>query len=332
MALPSVAQITVPVALQNLTVQYKPDSYIGERVFPIFPLASPAQKILKYAKANMFRIDNGTLYRAEGGETKIFNWDIASQTVNPRQISAGESVPVEMIDIENMPGQLPTNSIVDAVQHAYMRIDQFKEKLISDTIYGNAWLDGNIGGTAPSVSAGWGLTTTSNSFIADVYAQKAAILLATGVRPNVLVTDVATFYAQQFNPIVADKIKYTQRSVPTTELLANLLELDEVIVGAGVYTASLETKNKTTESFPTMSPIWNPSGKGNAFLFHKEAPGLRCLTAGLQFRLPYRGSMRYVEGYYDYQRRSYVYTVTEQVEIAPLATDIGYAWKNTITA
>jgi len=332
MALPSVSQITVPVALQNLTVQYKATEFIGERVFPIFPLASPSQKVLKYAKANMFRIEDGTLYRAEGGETKLFNWDINTQTVNPRQISAGETVPVEMIDIENMPGQLPTNSIVDAVQHAYMRIDQFKEKLISDTIYGNVWLDGAAGGTIPSASAGWGLTTTSNTFINDVFAQKAAILNATGVKPNTLVLDYASFIAQQFNPNLSDKIKYTQRGVITEELLAQVLQLDEVIVGAGVYTKSPETKSSTIEAAPIMTPIWNPSGKGNAFLFHKEAPGLRSLTAGLQFRLPYRGSMRYVEGYYDYQRRSYVYTVTEQVDISPLALDIGYAWKNCITA
>jgi hypothetical protein len=324
MALPSVSQITVPIALQNLSIQYRPDNLIGERVFPIFPLASPAQKVLKYAKANMFRIEDGTLYRAEGGETKIFNWDIATQTVNPRQISAGESVPVEMIDIENMPGQMPTNSIVDAVQHGYMRIDQFKEKLISDTIYGNTWLDGTLGGV--DTHGHWGLDTTSNTFINDIYNAKEQVLLSTGVRTNVLVMDVATFYAQQFNPNVSDKIKYTQRSVPTAELLASLLELDEVIVGASVYTASKETKKGTA---PTMSAIWDPSAKGNAFLFHKEAPGLRCLTAGLQFRLPYRGSQRYVEGYYDYVRRAYVYTVTEQVDIAPLALDIGWAFSST---
>jgi hypothetical protein len=323
MALPSVSQITVPVALQNLSVQYKPENMIGERVFPIFPLASPSQKILKYSKANMFRIEDGTLYRAEGGETKIFNWDINTQTVNPRQISAGESVPVEMIDIESMPGQMPTNSIVDAVQHAYMRIDQFKEKLISDTIYANTWLDGTAGGD--DIAGAWGLDTTANTFINDIFDAKSSILSSTGVRPNVLVLDYDTFVKQQFNPNVSDKIKYTQRAVTTAELLADLLQLDEVIVGAAVYTASKETKKTTA---PTMAQIWNPSGKGNAFLFHKEAPGLRCLTAGLQFRLPYRGSQRYVEGYYDYQRRSYVYSVTEQVEIAPLALDIGWAFKD----
>jgi hypothetical protein len=328
MALPSVSQITVPVANQNLTIQYKPENLIGERVFPILPLASPASKILKYSKANMFRLETGTLYRAEGGETKIFDWDLETQTVTPRQISAGESVPVEMIDIEQMPGQLPTNSIIDAVQHATARIDEFKEKLISDVIYGNTWLDGTNGGSAPSAgNGGWALDTSANSFIKDVYNAKYQILQSTGIRPNVLVMDTQTFYAQQFNPIVSDKIKYTQRSVTTAELLAELLQLDEVIIGSSVYTGAPE--NKHTKSPSTMTPIWSPSGHGNAFLFHREAPGLRVVTAGLQFRLPYRGSLRYVEGYYDFRKRSYVYTVTEAIDIAPVALDVGWSFSRT---
>ena len=329
-ATPSVSQITIPVANPNLTIQYRPDDFIAERVFPTLALTSPAQKILKYSKANMFRLNSAELYRAEGGETKIFNWEIETQLVNPRQISAGESVPVEMIDVEQMPGQLPTNSIIDAVQHATIMIDEFKEKLVADTIYGNTWLDGTNAGSAPSGGAGaWGLDTTANTFLKDVFDAKYSVYAATGKRPNILVMDLQTFYRQQFNPIVADKIKYTQKAVTTQEILAELLQLDEVIVGSTPYTATLENKRTKT---PTMAQIWSPSGKGNAFLFRREAPGLRVLTAGLQFRLPYRGTLRYVEGYYDYPRRQYVYTITEQIEVAPVALDMGWAWKSCHTA
>lgn len=328
MALPSTSQITVQVANPNLTIQYKPENLIGDSVWPIMPLSSPSQKILKYSKSNMFKIEPGTLYRSEGGETKIFDWDIETVFATPRQISAGESVPVEMIDVEQMPGQLPTNSIIDAQQHAMARLYQFKEKLIADTIYSNLWLDGTIGGSAPSAgNGGWSLQSTANSFIQDVFTAKAAILKATGVRPNVLVIDVDTFYAQQFNPIVSDKIKYTQRSIATAELLASLLQLDEVLVGASVYDGSNE--NKKVKSPATMTPIWNQSGNGQAYLFHKEAPGLRVLTAGLQYRLPYRGSLTYIEGYYDYRKRAYVYTATEQIDVAPVALDVGWTWTHT---
>ena len=328
-ATPSVSQITVPVANPNLTIQYRPDDFIAERVFPTLPLTSPSQKILKYSKANMFRLNSQELFRAEGAETKIFNWEIETQLVNPRQISAGESVPVEMIDVEGMPGQLPTNSIIDAVQHATIMVDEFKEKLVSDTIYSNVWLDGTSGGSVVSAgNGGWAMDTTANSFIKDVFAAKYQIYAATGKRPNVLVIDLETFYAQQFNPIVADKIKYTQKAVTTQEILAELLQLDEVIVGSTPYTATGENKRNKT---PVMSNIWAPSGHGNAFLFRREVPGLRVLTAGLQFRLPYRGSLRFVEGFYDYPRRQYVYTVTEQIEVAPVALDMGWAFTRTVS-
>lgn len=327
MALPSVSQITVPVANPNLTIQYRPEDFIAERVFPTLPLTSPAQKILKYLKANMFRLDKNAIFRAEGGETQIINWEVETQTVNPRQIAKGAAVPVEMIDVEQMPGQLPTNSIIDAVQHATMYVDEFKETLVSDAIYGNKWLDGTTGGTTPSAgNGGWSLDTTANSFIKDVFDAKYQIYANTGKRPNCLVIDLKTFYDQQKNPIVADKIKYTQKFVTTAEILAELLQLDEVIVGTAVYSATLENKKNKA---PVMSNIWAPSGYGNSFLFRREAPGLRVLTAGLQFRLPYRGSLRYVEGYYDYPHRQYVYTITEQIEVAPVALDMGWAWART---
>jgi hypothetical protein len=328
MALPSVNEIVVPVANLNMTIQYKNTNLIGDRVFPILPLASPASKILKYGKANMFRDENQTLYRAEGGETKIFDWDVNSQTVTPQQISAGESVPVEMIDIEQMPGQLPTNSIIDAVQHGVARIENFKERAIANLIYTTAWLDGTAGGSVPAGgNGGWVRNDSSNSFVQDIYNAKTSIVKSTGVTPNVLVMDYQTFNAQQFaNPLIADKIKYTQRAVETSALIADLLELDEVIVGKSVYTSQAENKKNPN---PSMNFIWNPSGYGQAFLFHREAPGLRSLTAGLQVRLPYRGSMRYVEGYYDYRKRSYVYTITEQVEFVPIATDVAWAFNRT---
>ena len=322
---PSVSQIIVPVANSSLTLQYKPQGMIGDQVFPTLPITAPSQKILKYSKANMLRFEPNTLERAEGGETKIFNWEISSSTINPIQLSSGESVTVEQIDIEQMPGQIPTNSIVDAVQHCFARIDLARELAVANAVYNNTWADATTGGYA--LGGTWALDGTSNTFIADIYNAKSDLVASTGYKPTTLCIDYSTFVAIQKakGTDVAERIKYSSRDVRTTDLLAELLELDEVIVGSAVYTTSQESKKKGA-SYPTMSQVWNPSGKGNAFLYHKEAPGLRVATAGMQFRLPYRGSLQYVEGYYDYRIRSYVYTATIQLEVAPVMTDLGYAF------
>jgi len=330
MALPSQLQVAVPVAIQNISIQYKPKFMIGDSVFPIVPVPTLQSKILKYAKANLFRLADGELYRAEGSLTKRFNYNIDTQFVNPRQISAEVPVTDELLDIASQPGQMPLQPIVDAVQLATTKIDLYKEKQISDVIYGNKWADGTTGGSAPSAGAGgWALDTTANSLVKDIYAAKKTILAGTGVEPNVLVIDFATFVALQTNPVVADKVKYTEKAVFTADLLASLLQLDEVLIGRGIYTSQKENKNATNATF-TGTGIWNPSARGNAFLYYREAPGLRALSAGFQFRLPYMGSMRYVRGYRDEQVRSTIYQVTEMTEIAPVALDVGYAWTTTI--
>jgi len=329
MPLPSVSQVVVPVALQNLTIQYKPRNLIQEQVFPIVPVPTLQTKVLKYSKANLFRLQDGDLIRAEGALTRRFNYNIDSQLVAPQQISAEAVVTDELLDIAQMPGQLPLQPIIDAVQLIVTKIDNYKEKLVADKIFGNVWIDGAKGGTTPSTSAGWGLATTSNTMIADIFSAKDSIRKSTGVLPNKLVIDYSTFIAQQSNPVFADKIKYTQRGVITADLMAAVLELDEVLVGRAILVTSNETKSTTA---PTTASIWNPSGKGNAFLFYQEAPGLRALGAGYQFRCPYMGSLRYMRGYRDETVRSTVYQITEMVDVSPVALDVGFVWKNTVTA
>lgn len=334
MAQPSSVQVLVPIAGTNITIQYKNENLIGDAVAPVVPVYSPATKILKYSKANMFMLQDDDLWYEEGGEVKVFNYDIESQTVNPRFIASGEDVYDTVKDVAAMPGQMPLQPDIDAVQHAFKKQDLKKELLVSQAVYGNTWSDGTNGGSAPSAGAGaWALDTTANSFVKDIYAAKASILGKTGQKPNTLVLDYGTFIAQQFNPVVADKIKYTQRGVITADLLASLLQLDEVLVGEAIYTSANQNKKATSASF-TGTQIWSPSGidKGNAFLYYRGTPGLRVVSALFQFRLPVMGQMRYVRSYRIEPKALLRYEVKEKIDMAVLATDVGWAWKTTIKA
>jgi len=328
MALPSSYTITVPIAGQNLTIQYKNENLIADAVAPIFPVASPAVKILKYKKANMFMLQEGDMFYDENGEVKIFEYDIESQTVNPRFIASGEDVYDAVKDIAQMPGQMPLQPDIDAVQHAFMKQDLKKELLVSQAIYNTKWADGTTGGQ--ETNGGWALDTTANTFVSDIFAAKASVLRSTGKKPNVLVMDYDTFIAQQFNPVVSDKIKYTQRAVVTSDLLAALLQLDEVLVGEAIFTDANENKKATNATF-VGKPVWNPSGEGNAFLFHREAPGLRVASALFQYRLPVMGQMRYVRSYRIEPKALTRYEVKEKIEISSPCTDVGFAFQGCIS-
>ena len=327
---PSVVEIEVPIAGQSITIQYKPEGFIANQVAPICPVTNLATKILFYSKANMFTLQDNDTYIDEQGQMRIFDYEIYSKTVNPRTIGGGEQVDDFIKDISMQPGQIPIQPDIDAAQHAMIRMDLKRELLVSQAIYNNTWADGTTGGTLPSAgTGGWARTDTSNSFITDVIKAEEYILSTTGKKPNVLVMDYATFKSQNFNPVVSDKIKYTQRAVTTAELLADLLQLDEVLVGEAIYTNT--PYNKTNTQAFNSKQIWSPCGTnlGNCFLYHRAPPGLRTVAALFQFRIPILGQMTYVRSYRDEPRHKTVYEIMEKIDTTPLATDIGYAWSRT---
>lgn len=329
MSNPNYTSLIIPVGLQNLSIRYKPENLIGEEIFPIVPVPSLDIKILKYTKASYFRVEKEDMYRAPGTSRKRINYEHATTTANPRQISREIAVPDEFVDLASMPAQLPFNPQIDAVERLKTEVDLFKEILLSNVIFGTTWLDGAAGGA--DVQGAWGLTTTSNTFIKDIYDAKAAFVASHGYEPNRLMIDYSTYVAQQNNPNVMDKIKYTQRAIATTDLLASLLQLDKVIVGQVPYLGANVNSGDTVDSSITLSKVWNPSGKGNAFLYRYAPPGLRTVAAGFQYRCPYMGSLSLLRGYRDEPISSTVYQLTENVDIAGVALDMGYAFKDCIT-
>ena len=332
MANPSILSVAITTRLQNLSLQYRNRNYIADRIFPVVVVPSMSVKILKYGKANMFRRADGEDFHAEGSKFKRLDYQAESTFATPKDIGFEESVTDEMLDIVNQEGgSLPIEPLVDAVQHVTNRIDLEKEVKVANCIYQNAWVDGTVGGT--SVGGNWSSTSsTTNTFISDIFNAKSVVRKSTGVKPNKLLLDYSTFLSICANcPQILDRIKYTQTGVLTEQLIAELLQIDEVIVGDAIYSIQKESKNSTSGSNFKSVDIWDPTnGKGSAFLFYQEAPSLRSLMAGVQFRLPYMGALRYVKGYREEATNSTVMQVVERVEIAPLAQDVGYAFTRCI--
>lgn len=330
MANPATIQSAVTTAMSNLSFQYRNRNLVGNRVFPTVVVPNLSTKILKYSKANMFKHVDSQAFRAEGTDIKTIDWNIEATYANPREIAYQTPVTYELMDNSTREGQLLPQPLIDAVQTLSAYIDNVEEKMVADAIYNNVWLDGVKGGT--SKAGVWASSTTAtNTFVSDILTAKGVVQKATGVRPNKLVMDYQTFLAISANcGEVKERIKYTQLGVTTEELLAKLLQLDEVIVGDAIFSSQKENKSDTSATF-TSQQIWDPTnGKGSAFLFYQDAPGLRSLGAGYQFRLPYRGSLRYVEGYNVPWKQSIFYAMIEQIEVAPMMLDVGYAFTRCI--
>lgn len=323
--LPTSQQVVIRGALQNVSIAYRNPSYIGDMVYPIINGLNRKTQVLKYAKAPWFRV--GADWRAEGTTAKRGDYSITTANLDPKQIAIGKAVTDELLFASQEPMALPVQPIQEALIYCADQIDLFKEKLIATNILAQTWADGNSGGA--DTQGTWGLATTNNTLLTDIFAAKKAIQSKTGLVPNTLVLDYATFLAQQTNPNVSDKIKYTQTAVMTEGLLAALLQLDTVLVGKAIYTTSNETQPESDT--PTMVNVWEKNaGKGMGFLCYRPpSAGLRTPSPGYQYRLEENGAWRRSVTYREEWNHQSVYEVMEWVDIAAQSLDTGYLFVDT---
>ena len=203
-----------------------------------------------------------------------------------------------------------------------------KERLIAAAILTATWADGNSGGE--DAAGGWA-AGDGNTFLEDIEHGIKTIQSNSGVTPNKLVIDLATFLNLNREATVRELFKYTstEKHISTT-LLAQLLQLDEILIGKAIYSTAKETKAGTQF---TSHKIWEKNaGKGMGFLFYAPpSPGLKTPSAGYQVRTPYEGGQfREVATYYEPQKRQDVYEVSEETDIVATGLDLGYLWKDTL--
>jgi hypothetical protein len=213
------------------------------------------------------------------------------------------------------------------VEFATDKVDLKKERRVSALVTATTWVDGNSGGE--DAEGLWSPAGATNTFLPDIATGQKAIKAATGLVPNCLLLDYNTYMALKECEAILDKIKYTQRGVLTKELLAAILDLDEVMVGSAIYSDAEETA--AGDDFSAVD-IWTVNaGKGLGFLFYRARKmGLKVMTAGVQARIAYEGGgPRRISTWREAAEHQDVYEVAEETDIAVVASEAGYLWADT---
>lgn len=325
MAQPDVRSTIVAGPLQDVAVRYRNGQYIGDKVFPIIDKVAPKAKITKYLKGAWFRDEAGI--RAPGTEAPRGGYGTTYIDVNTAEYSFAKEVTDEDRRNAKVAGAPPLNPDTEAVEFAAAKIDIKKERTIKGLIAATTWADGNVGGED---AEGLWAAGAGNTFLADIAKGIKAIHNGTGFKPNRLVIDLGTFLSLKEESTVLDKIKYTQRGVLTVDILASLLELEQVLIGEAFYSSAKETKAGTDF---TAAPIWEINAtKGMGFLFHAPAtPSLKVPSAGYQARAAYEDGMaRRISTWRENARHQDVYDVAEETHIVAAASDLGYLFKDTL--
>jgi len=321
----AVKDLIVAGPLANVSIAYKNKDYIADRVFPILDGADPKAKITKYQKGAWFRDEAGI--RAAGTRAKRGGYPLTSISLATDEYAFATEVTDEDRRFAKSQGAPVIKPDQDAIEFATDKVDLKKERRVSNLITSTTWADGTPGGE--DVEGLWSPAGATNTFLSDIANAQRAIKSSTGILANVLLIDYLTYMGLKEVEAILDKIKYTQRGVLTLDLLAAILDLDEVLVGSAVYSDAKETQDGTDFN---AKDIWTVhADKGMGFLFYRAPKlGLKTLTAGIQVRIAYENKQaRRTTTWREPAEHQDVYEVAEETDIAVIASDVGYLFADT---
>lgn len=256
------------------------DDMIADKLFPGMPVAKQSDKYAILDKADWLR-QHDTL-RAPAAVANAIDFSVSSAGYEIKNYALGFIIPLEL---------LKNADDVFQVQQRYTRLvlealARDKEIRIAATMQDS----GNLG-LALVPSSKWGSFTQGTSDpIGDVSSGHVYIEDTTGKRANTLVIGKNVWRALRRHEDLLEKMKYVKEGLVSEDLMKEVFEVEQIIVGRGVTNTNIEEAGGSVAS---MSNIWGD----HAFLARIETNmSLQAATLGVQFNwtgspLPGGGAM-----------------------------------------
>lgn len=261
-------------ALTNVSVAYMQDQnmFIADKVFPIIPVKKQSDVYFIYNRGDWFRDEMTD--RAAGSESAGTEYGVESSTP---YYCKKKSLHYDITEEERANSDDPLMPDTDATEFLSQKGLIHKEKRWADHFFKTDVWGTDVAGVASNPTGDqvikWSDKVNSNP-IDDIQKYITDMASVTGMKANTLVLAPDVFTAIKQNEVVLDRIKYTQRGVVTTDILASLFEVENIYVAWGVINSA---KKGAAESN-------NFVMSGSALLMYVEKnPGIKKPSAGYTF-------------------------------------------------
>lgn len=215
----------VDPVLTEVALGYENAELISESLFPIVPVPTEAGKVPKFGK-EAFRVYNSE--RSIRAKSNIISPE-GRTTVDYTCDEHDLAYPIDYREEDE--------DIFDSQEYATVAseggIMLRREKIAADLAQNlNTYPTGHkvtLSGTDQ-----WSDYNNSDP-LANVETGRNTVRAAIAKLPNVIVMGYSTFSVLKFHPKLLELIKYTQKGVVTMDLMAELFEVDRVVVGKAIW-------------------------------------------------------------------------------------------------
>ncbi len=297
--------------LTNVAIAYSNDAYIADLIFPSFAVKKQSGKHFVYDKGR-FRLNKNL--RGAGARSNEVNLNITTGSAYYAEDHALKQFVADE-DVDN--AITPTDPFTDATENVTEMHMIAKEKELAVMLADTAIMTQN---TTLSGTSQWSDYTNSDP-IADIEAGKQTIHSAIHVNPNVLLLGKQVWDKLKNHPAFLERVKYSQKGVISEDLLASLVGVDKVIIGAAGYNSAAEGQ---TDS---MSYIW---GKHAVLAFVNPRVAPKMITLGLNYTWKEMQVERLRGSDEEDRKGTYVRVGNAYYDLKMVAAGAGYLIKNAV--
>jgi hypothetical protein len=231
---PNRGDLHVNALLGNIGVKYilGEKMYAAADIFPIVPVDKQSNNYVVYDKGDFLRDEAAE--RAPATESEGGNYDIDT---TPYYLCRNYAFHKDVDDDSRDNADKPIDPDKDAMQYCLQKLLIKRERVfINNYVKSGVWTTQYTGVSgAPSTNEVKKWSASGSTPVKDVDVWVNAIEEQTGMTPNVLGLSPDVMSALKNNTDITSRIQYTQKGIITTDILAELFEVDKVVVLRGTY-------------------------------------------------------------------------------------------------
>lgn len=284
---PTYSDVHIAAALTQIATAYIQDeaNYVADKLFPNVPVEHQSDKYFKYSKDDFFR-DEAQL-RADATESAGGGFNLGTSSYSAGVWAFHKDVGDQVRRNADPALDLDVATTKFIMQKLLIRKERFfASTYVTNGVWGTD-ISGAASGSTTSTSTVYWNDDANSDPISDVATGVLTILQNTGFKPNKLMLTWPVYSILRKHPLVIDRIKYTTQAFSgtvTASLLAQLFDVEEVVVSSAVYNSAAEGEVTSGTLTSTVTGSYSfINGKDALLLYVPSSPGLMIPSAGYTF-------------------------------------------------
>jgi len=303
----------IDVPLTNVSVAYQNPELIATQVLPVVPVNKKTDKYYTFGKESF---DLRETLRAKGAESnRVLSWSVGTGSYSCKRNALNDTIDQE--DRDN--ADAPLKPDVEVTEGLTNQIHLRREYDVASYLFNTTTFSGKT--SALSGTDQWSDYTNSDP-LANIETRIDTIQQASGAKPNTVVMGYEVFMKLKHHPDLLERIKYTQKGILDTDLIATLMGVDRVLVGRSLYNTSTENQTRS------LSYAW---GKYVLICYVTNRPALKSPSLGYIFTWKnYGGKTAKVKKWREEKIDADIVEVEQCYDVKGTALDAAYLYSTVV--